>query len=215
MTNIICAIFFVVLSGMAYKFYAQEYGYVRVPMHSDARMKCNGLELLVIFMYTTGLIGIMPVLSIRLAVLEVICVLGILKATEKIELSAPLKIFLIFLIWLVIGIFYTPNFEFGIRMILAFPSRSDGFGLVITEAMECGLPTVAMDCECGPCEIVTENTGIVVPDKNVPAMREALCKLMSSKELRKRMGKAAAEEVTRFYPDAIMPKWRKLFESAL
>ena len=97
--------------------------------------------------------------------------------------------------------------------IYAFPSRSDGFGLVITEAMECGLPTVAMDCECGPCEIVTENTGIVVPDKNVPAMREALCKLMSSGELRKRMGKAAAEEVTRFYPDAIMPKWRKIFNT--
>lgn len=120
MTNIICAIFFVVLSGMAYKFYAQEYGYVRVPMHSDTRMKCNGLELLVIFMYTTGLIGIMPVLSVRLAVLEVICVLGILKATEKVQLSAPLKIFLIFLSWLVIGIFYTPNFEFGIRMILKY-----------------------------------------------------------------------------------------------
>lgn len=96
--------------------------------------------------------------------------------------------------------------------IYAFPSRSDGFGLVITEAMECGLPTVAMDCPCGPCEIVTPQTGIVVPDKDIVAFREALKKLMDDESLRQRMGKAAQAEVTRFYPDTIMPKWLKLLQ---
>lgn len=95
--------------------------------------------------------------------------------------------------------------------VYAFPSRSDGFGLVITEAMECGLPTVAMDCPCGPCEIVTERTGFVVPDGDVAAFRDALRKLMDDEELRMRMGRAAAEEVKRFYPDTIMPKWLELF----
>lgn len=94
--------------------------------------------------------------------------------------------------------------------IYAFPSRSDGFGLVITEAMECGLPTVAMDCPCGPCEIVTPNTGIVVPDKNITAFRNALERLISNPILRQQMGRAAQAEVKRFYPDIIMPKWLKL-----
>ncbi len=99
--------------------------------------------------------------------------------------------------------------------IYAFPSRSDGFGLVITEAMECGLPTVAMDCECGPREIVTPTTGIVVPDKDVAAFRTALERLMTDEELRRTMGDAAAREVERFYPDNIMPQWIKLFEDNL
>ena len=97
--------------------------------------------------------------------------------------------------------------------IYAFPSRSDGFGLVITEAMECGLPTVAMDCECGPREIVTPQTGIVVPDKDIDAFARALEALMVDEELRYRMGKAAQVEVARFYPENIMPQWLALFES--
>lgn len=96
--------------------------------------------------------------------------------------------------------------------IYAFPSRSDGFGLVITEAMECGLPTVAMDCPCGPCEIVTERTGIVVPEQDIAAFRSALKKLMDSESLRQEMGLAAQQEVKRFYPEAIMPKWMDVFK---
>lgn len=99
--------------------------------------------------------------------------------------------------------------------IYAFPSRSDGFGLVITEAMECGLPTVAMDCPCGPCEIVTERTGIVVPDQDIIAFRNALKKLMDSEDLRHKMGLAAQKEVHRFYPDNIMPKWMDKFQQLI
>lgn len=97
--------------------------------------------------------------------------------------------------------------------IYAFPSRSDGFGLVITEAMECGLPTVAMDCECGPREIVTPTTGIVVPDKDITAFARALERLMDNEPLRKEMGRAATKEVERFYTDRIMPQWMELFET--
>lgn len=96
--------------------------------------------------------------------------------------------------------------------IYAFPSRSDGFGLVITEAMECGLPTVAMDCPCGPCEILDEKTGIVVPDGDIAAFRGALQKLMDNGTLRADMGRAAREEVKRFYPDNIMPHWIDIFQ---
>ena len=114
---------------------------------------------------------------------------------------------------------HAPNRNIGEELvkssIYAFPSRSDGFGLVITEAMECGLPTVAMDCECGPREIVTAQTGIVVPDKDVEAFAQAFETLMTDEQLRCRMGRAAQEEVVRFYPEHIMPRWLALFESTL
>lgn len=96
--------------------------------------------------------------------------------------------------------------------IYAFPSRSDGFGLVITEAMECGLPTVAMDCPCGPCEILDSSTGIVVTDGDISAYRDALERLMADERLRVKMGRAATVAVKRFYPDAIMPRWISLLK---
>lgn len=99
--------------------------------------------------------------------------------------------------------------------IYAFPSRSDGFGLVITEAMECGLPTVAMDCECGPREIVSPRTGILVQDKDIPGFASALERLMADENLRKRMGAAAQTEVSRFYVENIMPQWLTLFDETI
>lgn len=99
--------------------------------------------------------------------------------------------------------------------IYAFPSRSDGFGLVITEAMECGLPTVAMDCECGPREIVTLETGLLVSDKDIMKFSEALEILMTDENQRIQMGHNAQHEVKRFYADAIMPQWTTLFNQLL
>ena len=110
---------------------------------------------------------------------------------------------------------HEPVLNIGEKMvessIYAFPSRSDGFGLVLTEAMECGLPCVAFDCECGPREILTKDTGILVPPQNIDEFGRALAKLMDSEELRQQMGYAATKEVTRFYVENIMPRWIELF----
>lgn len=99
--------------------------------------------------------------------------------------------------------------------IYAHPSRSEGFGLVITEAMECGLPTVSMDCDCGPREILSGKSGILVPNGNVSAFANALEKLINDEKLRTKMGENAVKEVMRFYPEAIMPQWLNLFNQLL
>lgn len=110
---------------------------------------------------------------------------------------------------------HKPVLNIGEKMvessIYAFPSRSDGFGLVLTEAMECGLPCVAFDCECGPREILTKDTGILVSPQNIDEFGRALARLMDSEELRQQMGHVATKEVTRFYVENIMPRWINLF----
>ncbi|WP_218598887.1 glycosyltransferase family 4 protein [Polaribacter sp. NJDZ03] len=100
--------------------------------------------------------------------------------------------------------------------ILAFPSRYEGFGLVLTEAMECGLPCVAFNCECGPSEIITdEKDGYLIEGFNIENFSKSLEKLMKNKELRLLMGETASQNVKRFHIDEIMTKWTQLFNDTI
>lgn len=100
--------------------------------------------------------------------------------------------------------------------IYAFPSRSDGFGLVITEAMECGLPVVAFDCPCGPSEIIEdEKTGLLVKEQDINAFANALERLIKDEKLRFEMGKNAIKSVHRFYTERTMPMWIDLFKGLI
>lgn len=96
----------------------------------------------------------------------------------------------------------------------AAASRYEGFGLVITEAMECGVPTVAFDCECGPGEIISNGVdGMLVEPQQTEKFAEALLLLIGSPELRQRMGKNACTSAARFAVTTIMHRWATLFDT--
>jgi glycosyltransferase involved in cell wall biosynthesis len=98
--------------------------------------------------------------------------------------------------------------------IYACSSRYEGFGLTITEAMECGVPAVAFDCECGPREIIEDgNDGLLIKPQNVDLFGRALQRLMASHEHRRRLGLHARESAQRFSVEAVMPRWEELFYS--
>ncbi len=96
--------------------------------------------------------------------------------------------------------------------ILAFPSRYEGFGLVLTEAMECGVPCVAFDCECGPAEIIKhQEDGLLIKSEDIKAFADALIILITDSSLRQQMGTRAKINVGRFKEDRIMRSWVALF----
>jgi starch synthase len=54
-----------------------------------------------------------------------------------------------------------------------FPSFSDGFGLVLLEAMACGLPAIASEASIGP-EIITPGCGFISPTGDLDRLVELL-----------------------------------------
>jgi glycosyltransferase involved in cell wall biosynthesis len=77
--------------------------------------------------------------------------------------------------------------------VVACPSRREGFGVVCLEAMAHGRPVVATDVGGLRDLVVHEETGLVVPSRDVPALRAALQRLLADAELRRRLGLAGRE----------------------
>lgn len=100
--------------------------------------------------------------------------------------------------------------------VFTLPSRFEGFGLVIIEAMACGVPIVAFDCENGPRNIITNNqNGILVPPFNVKEYAESLLRLMRDDQLRAQMGNRAFESSRRYSIEDIALQWKGLFDEVM
>ena len=97
--------------------------------------------------------------------------------------------------------------------ILISTSLFEPFGLVIVEAMSCGLPVVAFDCPYGPADIITDTVdGFLVPFDNIHFFANRLCLLIEDVSLRKRMGQAAFVSSKKYDANRIIPKWEALFD---
>ena len=99
---------------------------------------------------------------------------------------------------------------------LLMTSRYEPFGLVLPEAMSCGLPVVAFDCPYGPAEIVTDGVdGFLVRQRKLEEFVDKVCLLMDNQELRVKIGKAGIVSSQIYDVNHIMSLWKQLFKQLL
>lgn len=104
--------------------------------------------------------------------------------------------------------------EYARSSLHVMTSHYEGFGMVIVEAMACGLPSVAFDCKCGPKDIIRPGeNGLLVRDGDEEGLAQALMTLMEDDALRKRMSQRAREVVKEYSEEAVMARWMRLFTS--
>ena len=104
--------------------------------------------------------------------------------------------------------------EFEKSSLAVCSSKFEGFGLVITEAMSCGLPVVSFDCPWGPRAIIHDGEdGLLVENGNVEKLADAIIWMIQHPEMRSNMATKAIENVQRFSIEKIAEKWRILFDA--
>lgn len=85
--------------------------------------------------------------------------------------------------------------------VFVLPSFSDGFGLVILEAMACGNPVIVSDATCGP-DVVVDRSGIVTSSGSLDELIEALRWAESNRSALAEMGMSARKVAQRHNWDA-------------
>lgn len=95
-------------------------------------------------------------------------------------------------------------------------SRYEGFGLVLVEAMSCGIPCVAFNCKYGPEDIIEDGVdGLLVEGGNVRALAEKMLWMITHEKQRLEMGQRARQSVARYSKEVVMKEWERAYLSVL
>lgn len=98
--------------------------------------------------------------------------------------------------------------EFKKASLYVMTSRTEGFGLVLTEAKSCNLPTLAYDIDFGPREIIENGiSGYLVEPYNSNDMADRICELIENNEKRLLFSKRAKNNCEKFKKDKFIDKW--------
>lgn len=106
------------------------------------------------------------------------------------------------------------EYEYSQSSLFVLSSRFEGFGLVIIEAMSCGLPVLAFDCPWGPTEIITDGKdGLLVDNGNVSQLADSIIYLIDHPDVRKQMGEEAKRKSENYRMENLAIVWKNLLEA--
>jgi glycosyltransferase involved in cell wall biosynthesis len=96
-------------------------------------------------------------------------------------------------------------------MAFILPSRYEGFPNVLLEALAAGVPCVAADGPGAAREILADGAyGLLVPPQDTGALAQAIERITTDSELRRRYAQAGAAAIERYRLDRVVAEWERL-----
>lgn len=100
--------------------------------------------------------------------------------------------------------------------VFALPSHAEALPMSLLECMAAGVPAVACDVGGIPGAVTPGVSGELVTPRDVPALAQALARLLSDHERRQAMGRAARARLEELYAaDTVVPKLDALWRAAI
>lgn len=96
--------------------------------------------------------------------------------------------------------------------IFIFPSKFEGWGMALTEAMSMGLPCIGLKSCSGVNQLIKDSiNGYLVSD--ISEMKERLEQLMLDEDLRKKLGKSGHKSMKQYSVELMLSRWTNFIES--
>ena len=118
-------LYFLIITLIGLKFLTMKRGVMVSPLNKSQKMALDGPEMFWILTFSTGILafsapGVLDLMAIRLLVLEIFCFVGLFICKRSPQWSAMAIFYFLYIVWLVIGLSYTPAPGYGIRVILKY-----------------------------------------------------------------------------------------------
>ncbi|WP_417177117.1 glycosyltransferase [Bacteroides sp.] len=95
--------------------------------------------------------------------------------------------------------------------LLLMTSDSEGFGMVLIEAMYYGVPCISFDCPISPKEIIAD-AGVIVPCYNEKLYAEKVLELLNNNEYMRILQKRAIKQAQKYFINNIIEQWKVLLK---
>lgn len=118
-------LYFIILTAIGFTWLTSKGGYMTNPLNRNQVMWLDGPERFWVLTFATGLIALsapggLDLMAIRLLILEIFFIIGLFIIDKKPIWNTTSILYVVFIIWLLIGLFYTSAPDYGIRVILKY-----------------------------------------------------------------------------------------------
>ncbi|HYM00694.1 MAG TPA: glycosyltransferase family 4 protein, partial [Blastocatellia bacterium] len=98
--------------------------------------------------------------------------------------------------------------------VFVLPSRHDGWGVVVNQALGAGLPVITSNAVGAGLDLIEENVnGLVFPADDADGLQRAMNILAGNPELSRKWGEASRLKALDITPEAGAEKWARVFSA--